>query len=114
MKGIITILASIGFVLCVMTFIAGFRMVKRRGGRAEPTMHRYNGYITIVLYIAVAVIAISVGTTPFFIFGWFVGLMVHFFKILLVRKHLAARYGGYLGAMLLITWLTVIFTHLPD
>ncbi len=109
----ITIVASIGFILSLMAFIAGFRMVKRRGGRAERTVHRINGYLTIMLYVIVAALSIAKGTSGFFIFGWAVGLLVHTFKYYIVKKGLAARYGGYVGAMLLIVWLVVIFTHLP-
>ena len=109
----ISIIASIGFMLSVMSFIAGFRMVKRRGGRAERTVHRINGYLTIILYIIVAVMSIAKGTSGFFIFAWAVGMLAHTFKYYIVKKGLAARYGGYVGAMLLVVWLVVIFTHLP-
>jgi hypothetical protein len=109
----LTIIASIGFMLSVMTFIAGFRMVKSRGSRAERTVHRINGFLTITLYVIVAILSISKGTSAFYLFGWAVGMLVHIFKLFIVKKGLAARYGGYVGAMLLIVWLVVIFTHLP-
>ncbi len=109
----ISIIASIGFMLSVMSFIAGFRMVKRRGGRAERTVHRINGYLTVILYVIVAVMSIAKGTSGIFIFAWAVGMLVHIFKYYIIKKGLAARYGGYVGAMLLIVWLVVIFTHLP-
>lgn len=109
----LTIIASVGFVFSVMTFIAGFRMVKSRGSRAERTMHRLNGFFTITLYLIVAVLSISKGTSGLFIFGWAVGMLIHIFKLYLVRKGLAVRYGGYVGGMVLIVWLVVIFTHLP-
>jgi hypothetical protein len=109
----IPLLASIGFVVSVTSFIAGFRMVKRTGLRAERMLHRVNGYVTITLYIVVAAFAIASGTTPFYIFAWLVGLGLHFLKLLIIKKGLAVRYGGYFGALLLIVWLVVIFTHLP-
>ncbi len=109
----LAIIASIGFIFSVMAFMAGFRMVKSRGSRAERTMHRLNGAITIALYIIVAIFSISKGTSALYIFGWAVGGLIHIFKLYVVRKGLAARYGGYIGAMLLIVWLVVIFTHLP-
>jgi hypothetical protein len=110
----ISIVASIGFMLSVMAFIAGFRMVKRRGGRAERMVHRINGYLTITLYVIVAVLGIAKGTSALFIFAWALGMLVHIFKYYIVKKGLAARYGGYVGAMLLVVWLVVIFTHLPN
>ena len=100
-------------MLSVITFIAGFRMVKRRSGRAEKSLHRVNGWLTISLYIIVAVLSIAKGTSAFYLIAWAVGMMVHLFKLYIIKKGLAARYGGYLGAMLIITWLVVIFTHLP-
>ena len=109
----LTIIASIGFIFSVMAFIAGFRMVKSRSGRAERVMHRINGILTIAFYVIIAIFSISKGTSAFFIFGWAVGMLVHIFKVYVVKKGLAARYGGYVGAMLLIVWLVVIFTHLP-
>jgi len=109
----LTIIASIGFIFSVMAFMAGFRMVKSRGSSAERMMHRLNGILTISLYIIVAVFSISKGTSGLYIFGWAVGLLIHVFKLYLVRKKLAARYGGYVGGMILIVWLVVIFTHLP-
>ena len=110
---LLTIIASVGFILSVMAFMAGFRMVKSRGGRAERMMHRINGALTIAFYVIVALFSISKGTSALYIFGWAVGMLIHIFKLYVVRKGYAARYGGYVGAMLLIVWLVVIFTHLP-
>ena len=109
----LTIIASIGFIFSVMAFMAGFRMVKSRGVRAERMIHRVNGYLTISLYVVVAVYSISKGSAPLYLFAWAVGGLVHIFKLFIIKKGLAARYGGYVGAMLLIVWLVVIFTHLP-
>ena len=109
----ITILASIGFVLAITSFIAGFRMIKKTGHVAEHSMHRINGFLTIACYLILAFLSIIAGTTFLLIMAWALGLGIHLLKLLFVKKRLAVRYGGYLGAMLLVTWLTVIFTHLP-
>lgn len=109
----IPFIASVGFVLSVTSFIAGFRMVKRTGLRAERMLHRVNGYITITLYIVVAALAIASGTSAFYTFAWLVGLGLHFLKLFIIKKGLGVRYGGYFGGLLLIVWLIVIFTHLP-
>ena len=108
-----TILASIGFVLAITSFIAGFRMIKKTGHIAEHRMHKINGYLTLICYLLVALLSIISGTTFLFILAWILGLVIHLIKLLLVKKGLAVRYGGYLGGLLLITWITVIFTHLP-
>jgi hypothetical protein len=128
---IISLLASIGFVLAVATFMSGFiRVSKKTEQQVDTTMHRVNGYLTITMYIVVAVLSIANGTKAFYLFAWSVGLALHllkillvrkglavryggYFGVLLVRKGLAVRYGGYFGALLLITWVIVIFTHLP-
>ena len=110
---VINILSSIGFVCSIMTFIGGFRMVRRSDHPGEAQMHRLNGYITITVYVALAVLAISLHLKVLLILVWLAGLCVHLLKLLLVKKGLAVRYGGYMGAVLLMTWLVVIFTHLP-
>jgi hypothetical protein len=111
---IISLFASIGFVLAVTTFMSGFiNVAKKQAQQAETTMHKVNGYLTITMYVVVAVLSIANGTKAFYLFLWGVGLAIHLLKILLVRKKLAVRYGGYFGALLLITWVIVIFTHLP-
>ena len=111
---ITTIIASIGFVLALTSFIAGFRMIKKTGHPAEGKMHRINGFLTLVFYVILAVLSIAAGTTALYIAAWVLGLAIHLLKLILVKKGLAARYGGYVGAWLVITWLIVIFTHLPE
>ena len=55
---IIPFLASLGFLLAVITFIAGFRMVRRPEQQVELLMHRVDGIITIALYILLAVVSL--------------------------------------------------------
>ncbi len=109
-----TVIASIGFVIAVMSFIGGFRMIRRTDHAAETIMHRVNGFLAIGLYVLIAAISLYEKATLIIAALYLLGLMVHLVKIPLVRKGLAVRYGGYMGAMLLITWLAVIFTHLPS
>lgn len=109
----IIILSSVGFVCSIITFIGGFRMVRKSDHIGEPKMHRMNGYITITVYVVLAVLAISLHLEVLFILAWLFGFCIHLFKVFLVWKGLAVRYGGYMGGILLIVWLVVIFTHLP-
>ena len=109
----ITILSSIGFVCAIITFIAGFRMVRKSDHPGEAKMHRMNGYMTITVYVVLAVLAISLHFNILLILAWLAGFCVHLFKVFLVRKGLAVRYGGYMGGILLMLWLVAIFTHLP-
>ncbi|MCK4846475.1 MAG: hypothetical protein KAS88_02300 [Deltaproteobacteria bacterium] len=112
-KDAITILASIGFICSIITFIGGFRMVRKTDHHGEPQMHKMNGYITVIVYVMLATLAVSLHFKVLLILAWFIGFCVHLFKLFLVKKGLAVRYGGYMGGMLLIVWLVVIFTHLP-
>jgi hypothetical protein len=112
---IITILASIGFVFAVTTFLAGFiRAIKRQEQQALRTLHRWNGLITLAFYIVIALLSIANGTNALYLIAWGAGLALYLSKILLVKKGLAVRYGGYFGFWLLMAWLIVIFTHLPS
>lgn len=113
-ENIHSIVASIGFVLAVMTFVAGFRMVRKTDHEEEILLHRVNGYLALTTYIIIATIAIIKGTSLLYTAAWFVGLAIHLLKVLLAKKGLAVRYGGYMGFMLIITWFIVIFTHLPS
>jgi hypothetical protein len=110
----ITLFASIGFVLAVTAFMSGFiKAAKRPEQQVEAIMQKVNGYLTITAYVVVALLSIADGTKAFYLFAWGIGLALHLLKILLVRKGLAVRYGGYFGALLLTTWVIVVFTHLP-
>ena len=110
---VIPLLASIGFIFSVMTFVGGFRTVRKTESH-ETLMHRVNGYCTFTLYIIIASVSISRDTTLFYFLSWVAGFLPHLFKIFLVRKGLAVKYGGYIGTILFITWLTIIYTHLPS
>ena len=109
----VTILSAIGFMLAVMSFMGGFRMVKKTD-EYETFMHKINGYITIAFYLAVAALSIVKAPYASAIALWFLGLSLHGFKVFIARLGLAVRYGGYFGATLIITWFVVIFTHLPS
>ncbi|VAW35636.1 hypothetical protein MNBD_DELTA02-1136 [hydrothermal vent metagenome] len=110
---IIPILASIGFVMVVMTFIGGFRMVRRAEHMSESIMHRVNGYTTISIYVLIALISIGLDFDIRILPVWIFGFILHYFKLVLVKKKLAVRYGGYMGGLLLITWFVLIYSHLP-
>lgn len=110
---LITILSAIGFMLAVMSFMGGFRMVKKTD-EYETFMHRLNGYMTIACYLTIATLSIAKSPQASSIALWFLGLSLHMLKVFIARLGLAVRYGGYFGATLIITWFVVIFTHLPS
>ncbi len=109
-----TVIASIGFLIAVASFIGGFRMIRMTDHEAESLMHRANGFITIGFYLLLAVMYLVGEFSLLALFLWILGFLIHLAKIPLVRYGYAVRYGGYFGALLLITWLTIIFTHLPE
>ena len=112
---ILTFAASVGFVLAITTFIAGFRMIRLSEQKEENLMHRVNGYLTVCAFIAVASLSMTVnGFSLSLLLLWGGGFGLHLGKLLLVRKKLAVRYGGYLGVLLMMTWMTIIFNHLPE
>ncbi|HZX36323.1 MAG TPA: hypothetical protein VFF54_07545 [Thermodesulfobacteriota bacterium] len=110
---LVSVLSAIGFMLAVMSFMGGFRMVKKTDEH-ETFMHRLNGYMTIACYLTIAVLSIAKAPHASSIALWFLGLSLHGLKVFIARIGLAVRYGGYFGATLIITWFVVIFTHLPS
>ena len=111
----VTVAASAGFVLAVTTFIAGVRMIRLREQHEENLIHRVNGRLTMAVYPAVAIVAlVSNGASLPAVLLWGGGFALHLLKLLLVKKKLAVRYGGYLGIMIMLTWVAIIFNHLPE
>ncbi len=110
----IVFLASLGFIFAVASFIGGFRMVRKTDHEEEAVMHKMNGYITVGIYVVLAVLFLKDKHSLFYVSLWALGLVVHLFKLFMARRGLGVRYGGYIGAMLIITWLVVIFSHLPS
>jgi hypothetical protein len=110
---IATIIASIGFTFAVTSFIAGFRMIRIADKRAEVMLHKVNGYITITTYIVIAIISLTMSASYLYFLLWLFGFSIHLFKVFLARKKLAVRYGGYVGSMILMSWIIIIFNHLP-
>jgi len=111
---LISVIASIGFVVSVTTFISGVRMIRLLDKRAEAMMHRFNGFTVGVIYLVLAILSVMGDLTIFALFIWIAGFLVHLLKLYLVKKKLAVRYGGYAGTLILITWIILIFNHLPE
>ncbi|MCK4738376.1 MAG: hypothetical protein KAT46_00365 [Deltaproteobacteria bacterium] len=110
---IATFFASLGFVIATTSFIGGFRMIRRTDHAIEASMHKFNGFLTIFLYLAIASISLLEEFTYLILFLWCTGFGVHLLKLVFVKKGLAVRYGGYMGGVFLIIWLIIIFNNLP-
>ncbi|OGP36144.1 MAG: hypothetical protein A2X87_07810 [Deltaproteobacteria bacterium GWC2_42_51] len=111
----ITILfASIGLILATVSFISGLQAIKAKGS-FDTRIHRLNGYLTIIIYILLA--GMSLGKTneisSLHIVGWSTGLSIILTKIWIVRKGKTYKYASWMGMLLIITWLIVVYTHIP-
>lgn len=116
MLDIKTILASLGFVLAIISFISGLQVVRVGSFMSvEAKIHRVNGYITLVIYTLLASLSINteVETRPWIMGIWLLGLLIILTKIWIVRSGRAYRFGGWAGTLLVIFWLAVIYIHAP-
>jgi len=113
MFGTTTLLASLGFILATVSFISGLQAVKSKGS-ADARVHKLNGYLTILIYLTLAGISLAakeaIGLWP--VAAWGAGLLIIFTKIWIVRSGRAYKYASWLGIMLIIVWLIIIYTHI--
>ncbi len=108
-----TVIASIGFVFALTAFIAGIRMARIFDKKAEAAMHRVNGYIALFFVVLLALYSLKDNAGYGTILLWGLCVALHLVKIYLLRKKLAFRYGGYVGTLIVISWMIVVFNHLP-
>lgn len=110
------ILASLGFVLAIISFISGLQVVKIGSFMStEAKIHRVNGYITIVIYALLASLSINAkaGVKPWVMGVWLLGLLIILTKVWIVRSGKAYKYGGWAGTLLVAFWLVVMYVHAP-
>ncbi|MBI5327328.1 MAG: hypothetical protein HZB80_03405 [Deltaproteobacteria bacterium] len=110
---ITTILASLGLILATVSFISGLQAVKNKGS-ADSKIHKLNGYLSFVIYILLAGSSIGgkevVRLWP--VAAWASGLVIICIKIWVVRSGRAYKYASWVGIMLIILWLVIIYTHI--
>lgn len=113
MFGITVFLASIGLVIATAAFLSGMQLVKRDNTAVIFKIHRLNGYITFLIFISLALLALSGkgGIKAWSITGWTAGLVLSLFKIWVVKAKRGYKYGTRLGIILFIVWLAIIYTH---
>lgn len=109
------ILASLGFILAIISFISGLQVVRIGGISVESKIHRVNGYITFVIFLILATLSLGVkiGITPTTVALWSIGLLIILTKVWIVRSGRAYKFGGWLGALLVVFWLVVMYIHAP-
>lgn len=110
-----TILASIGIVLAVTSFISGLQLIRATSASIEGMIHRANGYLTIILFIALTLIAISSSMISMAaVLLPLTGLTVFLIKLWIVRKHKRfLKYVSWMGGTLITIWLLIFYINIP-
>lgn len=108
------ILASLGLILATVSFISGLQAVKNKGS-VDSRIHRLNGYVTLVIYLLLAGLSLGEGggIRLWPVVAWGAGLLIIFTKIWIVRSGRTYKYASWLGIMLIIIWLIIVYTHMP-
>ncbi len=107
------VLAGIGLILVTSSFISGLQLIKGVRG-VERKIHRFNGYCVLSIYIVLAILSFArFGARPGAIIGWPAGLSFIFFKLWIVKtRKRAMKYVPWLGVMLVLMWLYVLYTSM--
>ena len=110
-----TIVASVGMVMATMSFMTGLQTIKRDREYAVMMvrLHRFDGYLTCIIYFAVAGLSLSYGGLRLWpVLGWTAGLILIIVKILAVRNKKYSKYESRLGMILFLSWLFIIYRHI--
>lgn len=109
------ILASIGIVLAVTSFISGLQLIRATSASIEGTIHRANGYLTIILFIVLTLIAISSSMINIAaLLLPLTGLAVFLVKLWIVRRHKRfLKYVSWMGGTLITIWLLLFYVNVP-
>ncbi len=105
------VLAGIGLILATSSLISGLQMIKGARGSVEHKIHRFNGYCSITVYIALAILSlVKFGIRPGALIGWSAGFGLIFFKLWIVKtRRRAIKYVPWLGVMVILMWLYVLY-----
>lgn len=109
------ILASIGIVLAATSFISGLQLVRATRASIEGKIHSANGYLTIILFIVLALIAIPDSTKNIAaLLLPLTGLAVFLVKLWIVRRHKRfLKYVSWMGGTLITIWLLIFYINIP-
>lgn len=109
------ILSSIGIVLAATSFISGLQLVTATRASIEGVIHRANGYLTIILFIVMSLIAIpdsTINTAALLL--PLAGLAVFLVKLWIIRRHKRfLKYVSWMGGTLITIWLLVFYVNIP-
>ncbi|MEK6725015.1 MAG: hypothetical protein AABY54_00470 [Deltaproteobacteria bacterium] len=109
------ILASIGIVLAVTSFISGLQLIRATRASIEGMIHRANGYLTVILFNVLALIAISSSMINIAaLLLPLTGLAVFLVKLRIIRRHKRfLKYVSWMGGTLITIWLLVFYINIP-
>lgn len=108
-------LASVGIILAVTSFISGLQLVRATSKSIEGMIHRGNGYLTVILFIALALIAVSGNTVnAFALLLPVAGLAMFMLKLWILRKsRRLLKYVSWIGGTLITIWIILFFVNIP-
>lgn len=108
-------IASIGIVLAATSFISGLQLVRSTSASIEGMIHRANGYLTIILFIVLTLIAISSSMINISaLLLPLAGLAVFLVKLWIIRMHKRfLKYVSWMGGTLITIWLLVFYVNIP-
>lgn len=109
-----TVLASIGLILATASFISGLQLVKIKS-KIELKIHRFNGYSSITLFVVLMLwYFIKNSTGGWSLTLWLTGLSIILLKLWIVKNNKKAKkYVSWIGASLILTWLYLVYIHIP-
>lgn len=108
-------LASIGIVLAATSFISGLQLVRSTSGSVEATIHRANGYMTVISFILLALLATrSIMTNTAALLLPLFGLAVFLTKLWIVRRQKRfLKYVSWMGGTLILVWFLIFYVNIP-
>jgi len=108
-------IASMGIVLAATSFISGLQLVRSTSASIEGMIHRANGYLTIILFIVLTLIAISSSMINIAaLLLPLTGLTVFLVKLWIVRRHKRfLKYVSWMGGTLILVWLFIFYVNIP-
>ena len=109
-----TILASIGLILATSSFISGLQLVRGTSVAVEGKIHRFNGYVSICLFITLTVFWVVNNGPGWGLAAWICALLFIFLKVKIVRKRgRGFKYVSWMGVTIILMWLYIIYLHIP-
>ncbi|MFQ5442025.1 MAG: hypothetical protein ACE5EB_04785 [Thermodesulfobacteriota bacterium] len=111
-----TILASLGLILATSSFISGLQIIRTSRSTIEAKIHRFNGYISITLYLILTVLSfIKSEYSILVLLAWLSGFCFIMIKIWIVKKRRRRlkKYVSWFGVTIVLMWLYITYINIP-